>query len=431
MKSVSNISRGQDSQSPSKKGWLPKAACAATLALSLGLTACSHDYSLAWVYAPSASLTSGLINAYRVDFQNGQLTLLPDSPIPSGGRKPSGLVALPNHKAIFVINHDDSNVVQFEIGTDGKLYPTNTYDIASQSAVGSFPTALAVSADGKFLYVTYTYQQGYTTASPGPGGIIVFTIKSDDSLVPIPVPSATTADVPPTPQYFPIGRAPVGIVTSPTPGFVYVIAQDSAAVGSGATQTSNLFAFTADASTGALTLQAGQTINAGNVPSLGLPSGTTPSGIIEDQTGTHLYIADGTANTVISYSIANGLPAQISGGTATTGAGPRGLAFDPTGKFLFVANYDGTIGEYTFGSNGAPVLSTSAASTNAGSGTTCVTVEPTRGIYLYASGSLSNNVFGEEIEPSTGALKPIFHSPYEASTLPVCAITVPNPTAGQ
>jgi hypothetical protein len=105
------------------------------------------------------------------------------------------------------------------------------------------------------------------------------------------------------------------------------------------------------------------------------------------------------------------------------------MSFNPTGTLLFVANYDGTIGEYTLGSSGQPVTSSAAASTEAGTGTTCVTVEPSRGIYLYASGSLSNNITGEEIE-SGGALKPIIHSPYEASALPLCAITVANPTPG-
>jgi DNA-binding beta-propeller fold protein YncE len=416
MKSVSNISRGPNSQPPSQRGWLPKAASAAALALSLSLTACSHDYTLAWVYAPSASLTSGLINAYRVDYQNGQLTLLPDSPIPSGGRKPSGLVATPAGlaiPAIYVIHHDDSNVVSFLIGSDGKLYPQNTYD------TGSFPTSVAISPDGKFLYVAYTYQAGFTTASPGPGGISVFPINADRTLGAI--------------KNFSIGRAPVGIAVGNGGSTVYVIAQDSAATNSASTSASdttlNLFAFSTDGS-GNLTPVAGETIVSANQPSSGFATGTLPSGIATDASGTHLYVTDGTGNIVISYTTpASGIPSAIANGTAPTGLGPRGMAFDSTGKLFFVANYDGTVGEYNLGSNGAPVTSTSAASTAAGNGTTCVTVEPTRGKYLYASGSLSNSVVGEEIE-SDGSLRPIFHSPYEAATLPICAITVPNPTPG-
>ncbi len=106
-------------------------------------------------------------------------------------------------------------MVEFAIGTDGKLYPQNTYNIA-----GSLPTAAAIDASGKFLFVTYTYQNNpngtelYTTANPGPGGISVFPIKADNSLG--------------TPFSFNVGRNPVGIATSTSGNYVYVIEQDAA-----------------------------------------------------------------------------------------------------------------------------------------------------------------------------------------------------------
>ncbi len=138
MKSVSNPGRTHGDQSPSRNGWLSKAISAAALAVACTLVACDSNYTIAYVYAPSASLSSGLINAYRIDNQTGQLHLLPDSPVPSGGRKPVAVVATPADEdvpAIFVIHHDDSNVVSFLIGRDGKLYPQETLD------TGSFPTA--------------------------------------------------------------------------------------------------------------------------------------------------------------------------------------------------------------------------------------------------------------------------------------------------
>lgn len=402
--SSTRSSRNRSNQTKSSK-----IATLAAMAAMFSLVACTRDYNFSYVYAPSASLSSGLINAYGIDYQTGTLRLLQDSPIPSGGRNPIAIAATPDHKAIFVVNRDDSSIVQLSIGTDGKLYPEDTYN-----ATGSFPTGVAVSADGKFLYVSYTYQTGFTTASPGPGGITTFAIKSDDSLS--------------APLDLHIGRAPIAIATSASGNYVYVVAQDSAAVASGATQTSNLFAFQANASTGALTPLTGQTFNTGNVPSFGFPSGQTPAGIIGDSTASHLYITDSASNVVISYAVTNGIPTQIAGGTAATGDQPRGMAIDPvSGSRLYVANYtSGSISEYTFASNGAPVISTTAANTLAGTGTTCVTIEPTRGIYLYAVGSLSNTMTGEEIVPADGSLKPIINSPYVAATLPTCAVSVPR-----
>lgn len=387
------------------------------MATMLGLIACNRDFTLSYLYAPSETAsTAGLINAYGIDNQTGALHLLADSPVPSGGRKPVAIAAAPNERAIYIINHDDSNVVEFTIGTDGKLYPENTYN-----TTGSYPVALAVSADNKYLYVAYTYQSGFTTASPGPGGISTYPINSDNSLG--------------TPVDFPIGRSPVSIAVSTKAlsgggSAVYLVSQDSAAVNpvstGASTQTLNLFAFMASSSNGQLSALPGETIGSGNVPSSGYATGIAPSNVLEDASGTHLYITDFSGNIVIAYAItANGVPNPIANGVAATGAGPMGMTIDPSGKYFYLANSgSGSVSGYTFGSNGEPVPSTVAASTQAGTGTNCVTVEPTHGIYLYASGLISNTITGEEILPADGSLKPIIRSPYAATALPICAVAV-------
>jgi len=399
-----------------------KAASVLALATICSLTACDSDYTISYLYAPSeTATTSGLINAYGIDDQTGALHLLADSPIPSGGRKPVAIAVAQSQRTVYVINHDDSDVVEFSIGTDGKLYPQNTYN-----TTGSYPTSLAVSADNKYLYIAYTYQIGYTTASPGPGGISIYAIATDGSLG--------------TPVDFPIGRAPVGIaVSSKATGSgsnaVYVISQDTAATNPASTgpstQTLDLFAFAASTSNGLLSTLPGETIVSGNLPSSGYATGISPGGIIEDASGTHLYVTDNAGNIVIAYAIgANGVPTQLADGVAATGSGPLGMAIDPSGTYLFVANSgSGTIGEYTFGSDGSPIASTTAPSTQAGTGTNCVTVEPTQGIYVYASGLISNSITGEQLittGSTAGTLKPIINSPFAATTLPVCAVAVPR-----
>ena len=106
------------------------------------------------------------------------------------------------------------------------------------------------------------------------------------------------------------------------------------------------------------------------------------------------------------------------------------MSIDPTGKYLFTANYTGgTIGGYTFDpATAAPVPSTVSRSTQAGTGITCVNVEQMHGAYLYTSNALSNNVTGEQLLATSGQLDPIINSPYAASTLPTCIITVPRVT---
>lgn len=418
-----------------------------SLALALGMTACSNDYTVSYVYmTTSKTLPHGLINGYQVDYQSGQLLPLDDSPIDAGGRDTVGMVLAPNNLFLYTVNNFDSNVVEFAIGTDGKLYPENTYNIT-----GSFPTAAAIDAAGKFLYVTFTYQNNangselYTPANPGPGGITVFPINSNNTLG--------------TPFTVNVGRNPVGIATSPVGNYVYVIEQDSAVTTNsttGNTGTNNLLAFSENTSTGALTPLAGVTIAAGNAPSIGYPSGTCtavvgqpcpttvgadPTAILEDSTGTHLYITDGVDGQIASYSIANGIPTLMSSGgvrlAAPTEAQPDGMAFDLSRKYLYVVNYTAnTIDAFALGSNGfvlgANGQPAKLASYQTGTGPTCVTVSgapsdanPSHAEYLYTSNALSNNITGEIVNQTTGVLDQVQGTPFGGSALPTCIATAP------
>jgi 6-phosphogluconolactonase len=374
-------------------------------ALGLGLTSCSSNFTVGFVYMTTTKADPGLINGYKVDYQSGRLTALDDSPVPTGGRNPVALVAAPNALSLYVMNRDDSTVVWLQIGTDGKLYPTTTYN-----TTGSFPTAAAIDPAGKFLFVTFTYQNGFTTAQPGPGGITVYPINSDNSLG--------------TPRSVNVGRNPVGIAA--TGSYVYVTEQDSAT-------TQNLMGFSVNSSTGALTPLPGVTINPTNVPSTGFASGTAPWGVIADKNAAHLYVTDQAGNTLIGYSIAaNGVPTQI--GSAPAGVGPAGLTIDATGKYLYLANTgDGTIGGYTFGSSGQPVQSTVAQSVHSGTATNCVTMitapsptDSSHAVYLYASNGLSSSVTGQQMNPVDGSLKSIQGTPFGGSAQPSCVISVPN-----
>jgi 6-phosphogluconolactonase len=383
-----------------------------SLAVALGAASCNRDYTVAYLYMTTArTLPHGLVNGYKIDYQSGVLVPLADSPIDSGGRNPVTLVAAPNHLAVYTVNHDDSDVVQFDIGTDGKLYPQATRNIS-----GSFPTAAAIDPAGKFLYVTFTYQnaadgtQLYTPANPGPGGISIFPINADNSLG--------------TPATVNVGRSPMGIAISPSGNFLYVIDQDAAT-------TSNLLGFAVNRTTGGLTALAGTTVNAGNVVSTGYRVGTGPSALIEDATSGYLYVTDQAANLVVSYAIQpSGTPLMV--GSAATESTPVGLTFDLSGAYLYVANYGaGTIGGYTVGTNGLASRSTVAASVQVGTGPTCLAVagSPTpsnasHGQYLFTSNQLSNSITGEQVIAG-GTLEQIQGTPFSGSTLPTCLVAVP------
>jgi len=395
-----------------------------SLAMALGVSACSNDYTVSYVYlATSNTLPHGLINSYQVDYQSGFLYVMPDSPVDSGGRNTVAIVAAPNQKFVYTVNNFDSSVVEFAVGTDGKLYPQHTYNIT-----GSFPTAAAIDPAGKFLYVTFTYQNTaagqplYTPANPGPGGVTVFPINSDASK-PAPQEPGSLG----TPVTVPVGRSPVAVAVavSGASNYVYVIDQDAA------TQA-NLLGFTQSTSSLTVTPMQNVTINGGNVPSTGFTSSLNPSGIIGDASGTHLYVTDKVANQVGVYTVAaNGVPTFVS--NVATDAAPMGMSFDLNGKYLYVAaSAANAVDIYSVGSSGQLTRLASGGTVQVGNGPTCVSVSgapsnanPRHAVYLYTSNSLSNNISGEQLNESDGTLVQMLGSPFGGSSLPACLVTVP------
>jgi 6-phosphogluconolactonase len=394
-----------------------------SLAIGLGVTACSRDFTLAYVYTTTAKANPGLINAYGVDYQTGALLQLADSPIPSGGRNPVAIVAAPNGKYVYVIHRDDSSVVEFAIGTDGKLYSQNTYNVQ-----GSFPTAAAIDPSGSFLYVTSLYQPGYTTANPGPGLITIFPIKSDNTLG-TPVANGSLS-------YFPIGNNPVSIIQSPitstvaNPRYLYIVDQE-------ASPNATVLGFTvpvtsAGVPTGTITPNAATSITtvAGKTVATGTKVGVTPTALVEDPTGKWVYVTDQSLNEIFGFVVqgTGGLLTPMVSSPFTTGLLPVGITIDPRGLYLYTANYNSnTVSAFVINTaTGSLSGSSGSASTSVGTGPTCITIEPARGIYLYTSNALDNTVTGEQLDPHNGGLKQIQNTPFAASGLPTCVVSVAN-----
>jgi 6-phosphogluconolactonase (cycloisomerase 2 family) len=404
---------------------LGRGTLASVLSLALvSVTACSRDYVLAYVYVTTAKpLTSssqnGGVSAYAVDYQIGSLTPLADSPI-EAGRNPVTLVANPTGQNLYVINHDDSSVGEYSIGTDGKIYLQNTYNVT-----GSMATAAAIDPGGKFLYVTFTYQVGpnkqqlYSPSSPGPGGITIFPINTDGSLG--------------TPQTQKVGNLPVGIVVSRVPptgtpqSFVYVIDQETPT-----TPKAQVLGFVQNATTGLLTPTPGTTIttdSTGKTVATGYGAGVTPSAIAIDPSARFVYITDQATNVLYGNVVGNdgSLVAMVNGPFAT-GIFPVGVTIDPRGKFLYVANFtSSTVSAYAIDvASGTPVGSVGSASTTVDTAPTCVTIEPALGLYTYTSNNLANTVSALKLDPHNGGLGSVQNTPFPASGLPTCAVSVAN-----
>jgi len=400
-------------------------AGASAAALSLLIASCAASNTIDYLYVTSNLVNPGQINVYSVDSESGALKQIADSPYPSGGRNPVDEVASPNGKNLYVVNHDDNTIVEFAIGTDGKLYPLQTVNTP-----GTEPVALAVSPTGNALYVLDYYapaapgQPSYTDLNPGPGALVVYPLTLNSSgLGTIGSPLAVGAA-----NYFPVQCFPTNLSVTPNGNFVYITNTNAVVVTTSppvtgtvptlpavcpASGTVSAFAVTASS----VTPVAGSPFTTG--------SGSQPTGIIADPGNGSIYVTDSRLNQLYTFSIQSGSGALSLTTTAATGNMPMGgtvISTASSGKFLYITNYkDGSIGIYSLAS-GSP--SFVATSNSGSSGPLCVLAEPDTFRFLYTSNYIGGTIGGAELNPSTGALINNQNSPYPTSGQPTCVAAI-------
>ncbi len=395
-------------------------AAVVSAALGFGTISCSRDFTVAYVYATaSTTTTTGVVDGYLVDYQSGALTQLANSPTSSGGRNPVTLVAAPSGKYIYVLNRDDSSVVQFAVGTDGKIYPQNTYN-----TVGSFPVAAAIDSTGSYLYVASTFQPGFTAALPGPGNLTIFPINAADGTLDLS--KTTSVDT---------GNTPIGIAVSPYPTgatthFIYVADRESITAAGSTTPEPIGYIQTFTQTQGSATLtRVPEVVAAGQALPPGTRSGVQPSGVAVDPTGRFIYVTDALSNQVGGYLVTStGLPLPMTNGPFATGQFPSNLTIDPRGKYLYVTNFNAaSVTAYTIDqATGNLAGSVGSSSVTVNTNPTCVAIEPALGIYLYTSNNGDQTVSGLQLSPNNGTLKQIQNTPYPATALPSCLVAVAN-----
>ena len=416
-------------------------ALAVSLAVGLGITACSRDYTVGYLYVTAAR--TALVSAYAIDFQSGALQQLADSPIPSGAQmnaNPVALVAAPNGLSLYVVNHDVSQVVQFAVGTDGKIYAQQTTNVVSNAAgtlTGSFPTSAAIDPSGNFLFVTLTFQNGFSTVRPGPGGVAIFPIQhssdpTKEGLLGAALPNTTVggaSTINPLP-YYPIGFNPVSVFVNPQfnattkVGFVYVAEQDT--VGGAASGLLQVFTYSASGTLTPVTGPVASAASTATFPVTGFRVGTTPAAVAVDPTGRFIYVTDSATNQLIAFlQTSTGALNSLNSSPFTTGQFPTGLTVDPRGEYVYVANFgSSTVSTFTIDQQSGSLSGGSGA--GVATGPTCVTIEPGLGKYLFTSNNLDSSVSAEQLDSHTGSLSQVQGTQFAAAALPTCAVAIAN-----
>lgn len=405
----------------------------AALGLALSLASCSRDYTVGYVYAVSSA--NSTISAYAIDYQTGILNQIAGSPFTSTVSNPIKVVASPNNQVVYVIGgpngSDGNSVEELLVGTDGKLYGSHTYNLT-----GTYATSATVDSTGSFLYVTFTYQMGYTPASPGPGGITIYPISKTDNTLGTPI----TVNV----GFNPVGVAvapPVCVVgpilagsrsctasTGSAPGafnnYVYVVDQETALA------KPTVLGFAQDTTSGALTPLSGTSFNPTLKTFQGVAAGVVPSAIAVDSTSSFVYVTDQVANEIYGYNIARSTTGNLTpmpSSPFSTGAFPVAVIVDPRAQYVYTANSNAaTVSAYMINRATGSLSGVAGSTFTAHSGTNCVTIDPNLGQYLYASNLVTGNVDGAQLNSHTGVLSAVANTPFPSGGLPSCLVAVGN-----
>lgn len=285
-----------------------------------------------------------------------------------------------SHHPLFLIAAGSPSIGDFDIGGGGALTLQNL-----SFPAGSDPTGIIMDSQRRYAFVL-------NNAGPSiAGGVLQYTIDAGHgSLTVVQAPSHATNITGPVGPV-PTGLSPLSIAIDDSNNFVFVANADS----------NNISVYSLDQTTGALTQVA-------NSP---FTTGATPVSVVSR--GGSLFVANQGAATISVYTFDSKTGALALSGTPTTvGADTTAITADPAGKVLFVA--DGTANTVsTFTISGSGIAA--SGSTPVGTDPVNLFVDPS-GKYLYVADSGSNDVAAFTI--SSGSLNAISGSPFAVGTSP-------------
>ena len=423
-----------------KSSQLLLVSAASLLAAGL-ITACGTN-TVDFVYVASAKAAGtnnyGEIDVFEINSVSGYMRQIPSSPFPSGGRNPVAEAVSSDNANLYVVNQDDNTIVQFMIGSDGKLYPQNTVNTP-----GIFPLAVAVS--GTYLFVVDTYEPlpVCSNADPCPGSVGVFPLEpattgSNPTLSGAPGSPVVNTSI--GANYWPLTllsytatgnssncktSASTDVIT-PTAINVLKSGADLFVTAYDASVTPNvgyIFGFSIGSS-GALT-----PLNCG-VPFV---AGVHPSAVASDSTNTYVYATDATSGNISGFTFASGLLTELSASPFPAGTQPSAIVVDPSYPYAYVTNeIDGTVSAYSIGGSGAL---TRIGTYEAGIQPVAIGIDPSTHHFLFTAnftpGGTSGTASDFELSATAGTLTNTQLSPYKTNALPTAIAAIPHGSTTQ
>jgi 6-phosphogluconolactonase len=336
--------------------------------------------------------------AYTVDELTGAYGAVAGSPFPAGG-SPTTVTIEPQGKFAYVTNSSSDTISAYAIDVaSGALRPLTH----GASGLGN-PAAIAADPGGRIAYV----------ANNRSGRISQYSIQGATGVFgqsPISTAAAATSIV--------------SVAVEPRGRFVYAVNEVPYDVATGTTPPGNVFAYSLDASTGALTA----------APGSPFPTGKSPKAIAFDPGGNFAYVANYASQDLSIYAIDRTTGALVSKGSGPpvcNGGFPKSITVDPRGTFVFVTGVTNggvptTDGYITVCAIDASTGALSGLTNNnfwlSGQSSAAVAAEPS-GKFVYVVNNGSNDVSAYAVDAGTGTLTPVAGSPFPAGIGPI-AISV-------
>jgi 6-phosphogluconolactonase len=325
----------------------------------------------------------------------------------SGGATGTGFV--------WIATEGDQQVRAFNINSSSG----SVSQVGSARATGVSPVALALTPDGKSLFLANSSDgtvTSYAVASDGSLG----TGTSTQTSTPCTLPPPPCPGAPPPPS---CGALPVALAIDPAGKFLFVASQGTFDLcDSAGSSSSGIISTYAISGTGLTFSSALETESVSDL------TGTGPSAVIASPTGNFLYVANQFSNTVASFAYDPSSGALSPLNTYLAGTNPSALAFSrcagitqatavcpaADGDNLFVANsgsdnvsvFSACIQTSTCPAADGRLVQVATSPFAAGLSPSSLFVDPVVN-FVYAVNSKGNNLTQFRLSSATGVLTPL------------------------